>query len=138
MRWRPGSTNPKARISIIQYFGTIVSRIVEYVVPQYVHNSSNVFFSHAGEESTEKAEKLLHLPFGRVKHMMKLDPDLNQAKADAVFAVAKATELFLESLAVECFSYTEVGGKKTVSKADFDKAVAGADCLAFLEGALDD
>ncbi len=84
-----------------------------------------------------KADKLLQFPFGRIKHLMKLDPDLVLAKGDAVFAVAKATELFVESLAVECYSYTERAGKKTLSKADFEKALEGADCLAFLEGALE-
>ncbi len=92
------------------------------------------------EESTttEREEKLLRFPFGRIKHLMKLDPDLNVSKGDAVFAIAKATELFVESLAVECCSYTQSAGRKTVSKADFETAVAGADCLAFLEGAMDD
>ena len=92
----------------------------------------------APSAAEEKTEKLLQVPFARVKHIMKMDPDLTVMKADAVFAISKAVELFVESLAVECYSYTERAGKKIVSKADFDKAIAGADCLAFLEGALED
>jgi DNA polymerase epsilon subunit 4 len=52
--------------------------------------------------------------------------------------VAKALELFIESLAVESFSYTSSSKKKTVSKDDVFKAIDAVDALAFLDGALED
>jgi len=45
---------------------------------------------------------------------------------------------FVESLAKEAYCYTEKAKKKTVAKNDVDKAIDTADCLAFLEGAMDD
>jgi len=86
----------------------------------------------------EQKTKLIRFPLARVKHIMKLDPDLLNAGSEAAFLVAKATELFVESLAVECFTYTQSSGRKTVTGRDFESALAGADCLAFLEGALDE
>ena len=57
---------------------------------------------------------------------------------DAVFMVSKALELFIESLAVESFSYTSSSKKKTISKDDVFKAIDAVDALAFLDGALED
>jgi DNA polymerase epsilon subunit 4 len=54
-----------------------------------------------------------------------------------VFIVAKALELFVESLAVESFSFTSQSKKKTISKDDVFKAIDSVDSLAFLDGALD-
>ena len=52
--------------------------------------------------------------------------------------VSKALELFIESLAVESFSYTNSSKKKTISKDDVFKAIDAVDALAFLDGALED
>jgi DNA polymerase epsilon subunit 4 len=51
--------------------------------------------------------------------------------------VSKALELFIESLAVESFSYTAHAKKKTVSKEDVTRAIGAVDSLAFLDGAMD-
>ncbi len=108
----------------------------------------------AAEESTEvtdvvmeespaaneqvKEEKLYKFPLGRIKHMMKLDPDVHMASQESVFLITKALELFVESLAVEAYTYTSASKKKTISKADVEQAIDNADCLAFLDGAMDD
>ena len=47
----------------------------------------------------EKTEKLTKFPLGRVKHIMKMDPDLTMASQESVFLVTKALEMFVESLA---------------------------------------
>ncbi len=85
-----------------------------------------------------KDEKLYKFPLGRVKTIMKLDPDVTMASQEAVFAITKAIELFVESLAVEAYSYTSASKKKTISKADVETAIDNVDCLAFLDGAMDD
>ena len=51
--------------------------------------------------------------------------------------VTKALELFIESLAIESFSYTASSKKKTMSKDDVFKAIDSVDALAFLDGAMD-
>ena len=47
----------------------------------------------------EKTEKLTKFPLGRIKHIMKMDPDLTMASQESVFLVTKALEMFVESLA---------------------------------------
>lgn len=89
-------------------------------------------------EKEEKTEKLSRLPLGRVKHIMKMDPDVKMASQECVFLISKATELFVDSLAKECYTYTVQNNKKTISKNDVDTAVEAVDCLAFLEGAIDE
>ncbi|KAK8380053.1 hypothetical protein O3P69_016596 [Scylla paramamosain] len=79
----------------------------------------------------------LRLPLARVKRIMKADPALQLASQDAVFVIAKATELFVESLVEEAYQYTRKAGRKTVSRRDVDNSVEAIDALAFLDGALD-
>jgi len=43
----------------------------------------------------EKSEKLLKLPLARVKHLIKMDPDVHLASQEAVFLIAKATVSFI-------------------------------------------
>lgn len=39
----------------------------------------------------EQKEKLLKLPFGRVKNIIKMDPDVNLVNKNATFLITKAT-----------------------------------------------
>lgn len=93
---------------------------------------------HDEKESSTGIAKMTQFPLGRVKNIMKLDPEVNMASQESVFAVTKALEMFVESLAKEAYLYTERAKKKTMAKTDVDKAIDAADCLAFLEGAMDD
>lgn len=76
------------------------------------------------------------MPLSRVKAIMKLDPELHIASAEAVYAVTKATEMFIGSLAKESFVHTIQAKKKTIRKTDFDLAIDSVDALMFLEGAI--
>ncbi|PNF40410.1 DNA polymerase epsilon subunit 4 [Cryptotermes secundus] len=89
------------------------------------------------EHEEEKSERILRLPLARVKHIMKIDPDVHFASQEAVFLITKSTELFIESLAKEAYTYTTQGKRRTLQKKDVDNAIESADCLAFLEGVLD-
>jgi len=89
-------------------------------------------------ESSEKAERLHKFPLGRIKNIMKQDPDTNMASQEAVFLISRATELFVESLAAESSSFTMSNKKKTIARTDVDAAIDAVDCLAFLDGALND
>ncbi|CAH2107033.1 unnamed protein product [Euphydryas editha] len=77
------------------------------------------------------------LPIGRIKNIMKMDPDVSVVNAEAVFLVTKATEMFLETIAKETYSYTAQHKRKTINKKDFDVVINKVDCLCFLEGAMD-
>ncbi|XP_049866479.1 DNA polymerase epsilon subunit 4 [Pectinophora gossypiella] len=76
------------------------------------------------------------LAMGRIKNIMKMDPDVNIVQQDAVFLVTKATEMFLETLANETYSYLPKN-KKTINKKELDLAINRVDSLCFLEGAMD-
>ncbi|CAH1406537.1 unnamed protein product [Nezara viridula] len=87
------------------------------------------------EESTRY--RPLHLPLARVKQIIKMDPDVHMAGSEAVFLIAKATELFIELLSKDAYAFTSSAKKKTIQKKDVDSAITNADALVFLDGALD-
>lgn len=85
----------------------------------------------------EKTEKLVRFPITRIKHLVKMDPDVNLCSHDALFLITKATELFVECLSKEAYAYTSQVQKKTVQKRDVEQSIEAVDALAFLEGILD-
>ncbi|XP_011150224.1 DNA polymerase epsilon subunit 4 isoform X2 [Harpegnathos saltator] len=85
----------------------------------------------------EQREKLLQLPLGRIKTIIKADPEVNLVNQEAVFLIAKSTELFIDSLVKEAYKYTMQAKKKTVQKRDIETAVNKVDALVFLEGTMD-
>jgi len=91
----------------------------------------------AAEDTTNAAaEKLFWFPQGTIKRVMKLDPEVNLVNSEAVFLINKATEQFVECLALEASHF--MGGRKTLVGRDIFSAIESQDCLAFLEGAMDD
>ncbi|KAL6432837.1 hypothetical protein ACFW04_006298 [Cataglyphis niger] len=90
---------------------------------------------HAGDE--EQREKLLRLPLGRIKTIIKMDPEVTLVNQEAVFLTAKSVELFIDSLAKEAYKYTAQAKKRTVQKRDVESAIDNVDALVFLEGMLD-
>ncbi|KAL4710498.1 hypothetical protein ACJJTC_008900 [Scirpophaga incertulas] len=84
-----------------------------------------------------EALRITRLPMTRIKNIMKMDPDVNVLSNDAVFLVSKATELFLETIIKETYSYTLTNKRKVISKKDLDLTINKVDCLCFLEGAMD-
>lgn len=110
-------------------------------------NESNVSnaadSSHDSQDETENTpqeeqrDKLVKLPLGRVKHIVKMDPDVNLVTQDAIFLIAKSTELFIDSMAKEAYKYTVQTKKKTIQKRDVENAIDNVDALVFLEGTLE-
>lgn len=107
--------------------------------------ASNVFtkfwFSFLDPGPASKKDKSpdnrkIRLPLARIKHIMKLDPDVSIISQESAILVTKATELFIESLAREAFTHTAQAKKKTVQKKDVDLAISSVDALTFLEGAM--
>ncbi|XP_053978866.1 DNA polymerase epsilon subunit 4-like [Hylaeus anthracinus] len=84
----------------------------------------------------EHKEKLSKLPLGRIKTIIKMDPEVNMVNQEAVFLIAKSTELFIDSLAKESYKHTARMKKKTIQKRDVESAINNVDALVFLEGTL--
>ena len=89
-------------------------------------------------QQSNAPDKLYKFPLGRIKNIMKLDPDVNLASQESVFLITKALEMFVENLAIESYSFTAQTKKKTISKKDVENAIDAVDALAFLDGAMDD
>ncbi|XP_041085043.1 DNA polymerase epsilon subunit 4-like [Polyodon spathula] len=91
----------------------------------------------AGAPSSASHNRLAKLPLARIKTLMKADPDVTLASQDSVFAIAKATELFVEMIAKDALVYAQQGKRKTLQRKDLDNAIDAIDEFAFLEGTLD-
>ncbi|XP_003739450.1 DNA polymerase epsilon subunit 4 [Galendromus occidentalis] len=91
----------------------------------------------AQEGFVEKHEKLLRFPISKIRTIMKLDSEMNSASQEAVFIVAKATELFIEAIAKETYNFTLQNRKKTVQRRDVESAIDSIEVFSFLEGCLD-
>ncbi|XP_038596140.1 DNA polymerase epsilon subunit 4 [Tachyglossus aculeatus] len=83
------------------------------------------------------AARMARLPLARVKALVKADPDVTLAGQEAIFVLARATELFVETIAKDAYSYAQQGKRKTLQRKDLDNAIEAADEFAFLEGTLD-
>lgn len=81
------------------------------------------------ESSTKKKaakptqDRITNLPIAKIKHIIKLDPDVNLVNAEAVFLITKTTELFIKSLAKEAFGYAAQNKKKTIAKNHVESAL---------------
>lgn len=82
-------------------------------------------------------DRLIKLPLSRVKNIMKSDPDVTLASQDAVVALAKATELFIQLLSKDASGSTMQGKRKTLQRKDLDSVMDRRDCYLFLDGAID-
>lgn len=83
------------------------------------------------------AARAARLPLSRVKALVKADPDVSLASQEAVFVLARAAELFVETIAKDAFVYAQQGKRKTLQRKDLDNAIEAVDEFAFLEGTLD-
>ncbi|XP_011495886.1 PREDICTED: DNA polymerase epsilon subunit 4 [Ceratosolen solmsi marchali] len=85
-------------------------------------------------QDEEPKIKLTKLPIGRIRTIVKTDPDINFINQEAIFLITKATELFIDSLAKESYKYTYQSKKKTLQKHDVQSAIDNVDALMFLDG----
>ncbi|XP_070503595.1 DNA polymerase epsilon subunit 4 [Chironomus tepperi] len=73
---------------------------------------------------TNTQDRLTNLPLAKVKHIIKLDPDVKLVNGEAVFLITKTTEMFIKTLAKEAFGYAAQNKKKTIAKSHVDQALA--------------
>ncbi|XP_013404135.1 chromatin accessibility complex protein 1-like [Lingula anatina] len=83
----------------------------------------------ADKEKTEKAAQI-SLPLSRIKTIMKSSPDVSNISQDCLFLIAKATELFVQDLAVETLKRSREENK--VDYKDLAEIVNTDDNLEFL------
>lgn len=68
-------------------------------------------------------DRVTNLPISKIKHIIKLDPDVNLVNSDAVFLITKATEMFIKSLAKESFGFATQNKKKMLAKNHVESAL---------------
>lgn len=47
--------------------------------------------TNTGSEDSNKVEKLVRFPITRIKHLVKMDPDVNLCSQEALFLITKTT-----------------------------------------------
>ena len=99
-----------------------------------VPESGTDMFESEVDAVTKSATRL---PISKIKKIMKFDPEVTMANQDAVFLIAKATEMFIEGLVKHAGTCTARGKRKTVQKRDVEFAVDSVNNFAFLEGVLE-
>ncbi|XP_059140401.1 DNA polymerase epsilon subunit 4-like isoform X2 [Physella acuta] len=88
--------------------------------------------------NSEPQEKLIKLPLSRIRSIIKTDTDVKIASQEAVVALAKAAELFIQSLAKEAAIRTLREKRKTVLRKHLDTVFETKDCYSFLEESFED
>lgn len=64
---------------------------VEYVDLENADQESDIKDDKNSDQNEDKAEKLVKLPIARIRHIMKMDPEVHIASQEAVFLITKAT-----------------------------------------------
>lgn len=80
----------------------------------------------SGKQATKKTvtqDRITQLPIAKIKHIIKLDPEVKLVNAEAVFLITKATEYFIKSLSKESFGFAAQNKKKTITKSHVDSAL---------------
>ncbi|XP_033735149.1 DNA polymerase epsilon subunit 4-like [Pecten maximus] len=88
-------------------------------------------------QESNSNERTIKLPMSRVKAIMKSDPDVSLASSEAVVALAKATEMFIQMLSKDAINSTMQSKRKTLQRKDLDTVIDTRDSYSFLEGTLD-
>ena len=70
-------------------------------------------------EEEEEVSADVQLPISRISKVIRTDKDVNKVGRDALFAIAKSTELFLESLALQSAAVVNKDRRKTIQYKDF-------------------
>ncbi|XP_034016037.1 chromatin accessibility complex protein 1 [Thalassophryne amazonica] len=88
------------------------------------------------DDSPQSNSKSISLPLSRVKLIMKSSPDVSSINQDALFLTTKATELFVQHLALS--SFNNGGGKEanSLSYSDLANTAEETDTFHFLTDIL--
>ncbi|PRP88375.1 histone-like transcription factor family (CBF/NF-Y) [Planoprotostelium fungivorum] len=86
------------------------------------------------EEGTRKraSDNPLGLPLSRVKRIILSDGDVKHISGEAASMIARATELFIESMVQEAYKNTKKEKRKLLAQKDILKCVQTVDQFEFL------
>ncbi|VTJ57569.1 Hypothetical predicted protein [Marmota monax] len=74
--------------------------------------------SQAQAPTSAPGARLSRLPLARVKALVKADPDVTLAGQEAIFILARAAELFVETIAKDAYCCAQQGKRKTLQRRD--------------------
>ncbi|XP_028591930.1 chromatin accessibility complex protein 1 [Podarcis muralis] len=84
-----------------------------------------------GEEN-----RLVSLPLSRIRVIMKSSPEVSSINPDAIFLTAKATELFVQYLAVHSYKHGQGKNKTSLTYSDLSHTAENYDTFQFLADIL--
>lgn len=90
----------------------------------------------ADTDNNVPANKNISLPISRVRLIMKSSPDVSSINQDALFLTTKATELFVQFLAVSSFNNGSGKEGNTLSYSDLASTAEEMDTFHFLTDIL--
>eukprot|EP00162_Nutomonas_longa_P022949 comp6357_c0_seq1/m.6133 comp6357_c0_seq1/g.6133 ORF comp6357_c0_seq1/g.6133 comp6357_c0_seq1/m.6133 type:complete len:142 (-) comp6357_c0_seq1:23-448(-) len=104
------------------------------------HESNDDDNNNNNNESTEhnastEGKKLLAIPLGRVKRILKKDKELRVSN-NAAIAIAKATECFIALLANTAVANTKLDKRKVIQYKDVANAVRNESAMDFLSDSI--
>ncbi|KAB0395361.1 hypothetical protein E2I00_012147 [Balaenoptera physalus] len=88
-----------------------------------------------GDAASPQPQAPMRLPLVRVKALVKADPGVTLAGQEASFVLARAVELFVETIAKDAYCCAQQGKWKTLQRRDLDNAIEAVFhylCLPFL------
>eukprot|EP01096_Ripella_sp_DP13-Kostka_P014927 TRINITY_DN685_c0_g1_i1.p1 TRINITY_DN685_c0_g1~~TRINITY_DN685_c0_g1_i1.p1 ORF type:complete len:117 (-),score=74.50 TRINITY_DN685_c0_g1_i1:171-494(-) len=81
--------------------------------------------------AAETVDTNLALPLARIKRIAKSSKDVRLISTDSAYMISKATELFIEMLAVEAYKNTAKNKRKIIKYEDVAAAIAEREELSF-------
>ncbi|XP_029022793.1 chromatin accessibility complex protein 1 [Betta splendens] len=87
-------------------------------------------------EQGSSSKKNISLPISRVRLIMKSSPNVSSINQDALFLTTKATELFVQHLALSAFSNGPGRETSTLSYSDLANAAEETETFHFLTDIL--
>ncbi|XP_066571937.1 chromatin accessibility complex protein 1 [Amia ocellicauda] len=92
--------------------------------------------NNMGEKVHTSSNKNISLPISRVKLIMKSSPEVSSINQDALFLTAKATELFVQHLAMYSFKKGSGQENKSLTYSDLANAAEESETFQFLADIL--
>ncbi|KAI3358065.1 hypothetical protein L3Q82_003075 [Scortum barcoo] len=86
------------------------------------------------DDQTSSSKKTISLPISRVRLIMKSSPDVSSINQDALFLTTKATELFVQHLALSSFNSGSGKETNTLSYSDLAHTAEETETFHFLTG----
>ncbi|KAG8005215.1 Chromatin accessibility complex protein 1 [Nibea albiflora] len=87
-------------------------------------------------DQTSTTKKTISLPVSRVRLIMKSSPDVSSINQDALFLTTKATELFVQHLALSSFNNGSGKESNTLSYSDLAHTAEETETFHFLTDIL--